>query len=312
MARWTGFCGLGLLLLTTAPALAAAPPPATRPAAADVYVAPFRPLTDAPNLAFAGRGVQQNLTADLARAAYRPTAGGPAADPLAAARQAGARYVVTGTYQATDDHLRFDGELVDAATGGTVAGLAVTGDTRDLFALEDALSAQLIHALSRAAGRPAGPPDHLPVPPGLQPAAVAAAIAPPAPAGTGSAYQGSALQSYVDANRTPSVDYDPQLGDARDRNTFGSYNSGPSTAAFGGYGGSGYGGYGFDALGFGGTGGYAPGVSYPVAGGLGTFGYGGGFGYGEFGGSRGFGGGLGSAFGGGSGRGGFGGRGGFR
>ena len=111
-------------------------------------------------------------------------------------------------------------------------------------------------------------------------------VHPPA-GGAGSHYQGSALASYVNANRTPSVDYTQQVIDARDRNTFGSYNSanfsgvgglygasGYGGLGYGGYGYAGYGGYGYGGFG---SGGYLLGVSYPV-GSVGTYGIGG-YGY---------------------------------
>ena len=271
---------------------------------ADVYVLPFQPLADAGPLPWAGRAVQQNLTADLARASLRPvTSDATAPDPLAAARAAGARFLVTGTYQWAAPNLRLDGQVRDVATGAVVAGLTATGDGRNLFGLEDALSIQLLRALAHAGVAPHAPTAR-PVPPDLQPAAVAAAIQPPA-AGPGSAYDGSALQSYVDANRTPSTDYDQQVTNLRDRNTFGAYpNSGGYGFGGDGFGGYGFGGYGggYGGYGYGGGGGLLAGVSYPVAAGIG---YGGG-GFGGFGRALG---GFGGAFG--NGGGGFRGTGGF-
>ncbi len=294
MARFAWLCGLGLSTLGVAaladgPALppAVAPAaPATQPAASavDVFVTPFQPLADAGDLAWAGRAVQQNLVGDLARAALRPAAGDGAADPLAAARSAGARYLVGGTFQRDGILIRFNGQLTDVATGSVAAGLTATGDGRDLFALEDALSAQAVRAVRRLAGVPAA--AGRPVPADLQPSALAAAVQPPA-GGTGSSYDGSALQAYVDADRTPSTDYAQQVANSRDRNTFGSYTN--STAFAGGFGGFGGGGFGYGGVGgsygFGGSGfgGYALGVSYPVTG---TFGYGS---HGGFGGTGGFG-----------------------
>ena len=312
MNRSTSLCGLGWL----AAACVAAAPPTTRPVATQVCVQPFKSLSPAAGLDWAGRAVQDNLLTDLARAAVPAAAVDAAADPVAAARSAGAKYVVVGTVQATAGHLRVGGQLVDAATGTSVGGLSATGGDHDLFAIEDAVSAQLLARLHRL---PADPAAALAVPPALRPAAIAAAIAPPA-VGDADHYQGSALQSYVDANRTPSTDYTQQVIDVRDRSTFGSYNTGG--AGYGGFGG-GYGGFGGGYGGYG-SGGYLLGVSYPV-GSVGTFGVGGlgytGFGGGGFGGFAGgsfggFGGGLGIGGRGGSrgsvGGGGFAGRGGFR
>ncbi len=328
MSRIAWLCGLGIVAAAlpawAAPSTQPVEPAMVAPSApsipADVYLTPFRPITDAPGLSWAGRAVEQNLQVDLTRAAYRPVAADTDADPMAAARSAGARFLVTGTYQWADPQLRFDGQVFDLATNTVIGGLSATGEGRDLFGLEDDLSAQLVRTLSHAAGHSQRVSTHgpstRPVPPALQPDAVAAAIAPPA-AGVGSAYAGSALQSYVEGNRTPSVDYNQQLANSRQQNTFGSYNNygGPDGfgyAGFGDYGYGGYGGYGYAGYG----GGYLPGVSYPIAGG-GSLGYGfgrggyGGFGRGGYGGS--FAGGRGSLSVGFGGRGGLGGgRGGFR
>lgn len=93
------------------------------------------------------------------------------------------------------------------------------------------------------------------------------AIQPPAVAapGVASGYDGSALQQYVNANKTPSTDFAQQLQDANYRNTYGSFDN------FGfGYG---YGGI-YSPYYFGG--GYGLGLSYSTHyGGFG--GYNGGF-----------------------------------
>jgi TolB-like protein len=271
---------------------ALAEPPPTAPS---VYVLPFTAVTPAGDLDWAGKAVQENLVADLARTPYHPTAADkPAAstaDALLAAKAAGAAYAVVGTYQFTALRLRFDGQLLDVATGAPVTGLTATGEARDLFAMEDALSEQLIHRLHQTA--PVAAPPQAKVPDALRPAALAAAIHPPA-GGVGAHYQGSALQSYVESNQTPSVEYTQQVIDARDRNTFGSYNN----ADFSGFGGLGFGGgaFGYPGYGYGfgyggyGSGGYLLGISYPVGsvgtygiGGYGYTGFGGGFGGGRFG-----------------------------
>jgi TolB-like protein len=243
--------------------------PASSSPAPDVYLTPFHLIAGDADWAWTGQAVEQSLQVDLTRAAHTPAVGDPA-DPLAAARSAGARYLVTGTYQWADPQLRFTGQLTDAATGSVVAGLSATRDAHALFALEDDLSAQILHALPRTANR--RPSTTRPVPASLQPDALAAVIAPPA-AGTGSAYAGSALQAYVNANLTTSVGYDQQITNVRDANTFGTYNN------YGGPDGQGYVG-GFDAYGYGG--GYLPGVSYPVAAGAYGAGY---IGYAGYGGS---------------------------
>jgi TolB-like protein len=241
-----------------APALVppAVQPPATQPAAGGgVLVMPFKPLGDAgPD--WVAKAVQDNLVTDLSAARMHPTA---AAKPLddniaasAAGKSAASRFVIVGTFQPADGLLRFTGQILDVSSGQSLAGLSATGSLRDLFSLEDSLSQQTIRAILNQTN-PAKP-----LPPALQPNAVAQVVQPPAAVAL-SHYQGSALQSYVDANRTPSEDFNQQVQNSRDNNTFGTY----STLPFGGtyaygygfgsilYGGSGFGGaYGYGLGGY--------------------------------------------------------------
>jgi len=222
-------------LLLAAPAMSA---PATQLAATvtpDVLIIPFKSLSDPTNKPTLGRAVQQNLLADLGRAKLHPAQENNLdADPQSAARLAGAAYAISGTWQSVDDQLRFTGQITDAKTGAIVGGLYATGSSRDLFALEDALSSQAVPQLRQ-----------LETPP-LPPAAIAAQPVPapqvpPNPPINLHPYQGSELESYVYSNRTPSNDYNYQLQTAQNNLNYG-YNSFASFPYCGyGYGyGSGY------------------------------------------------------------------------
>ncbi len=244
---------LGSVLSATAIAIAEpltiqqAAPPATQPvavtAAGDVYVTAFLAVGDSSRLEWAGTGVQQNLVTDLARGHLRPVAAtGSVADARSAAKDAGARYLITGTYQSADDMLRFTGQIIEVASGTVIGGLSATGADRDLFSMEDALSGQAIKQLNQLSGvkladeratKPAGV-----VPPGLQPAIIVQIVQPPA-VGAASSYEGSTLQTYVENNRTPSTDFNQQLQDTRYRNTYAGYSN-----FYGNY----LGGYGFSLL----------------------------------------------------------------
>ncbi len=211
--------------------------PTTQPAQAvsstqptcDVYVTPFTALGTDNSLDWAGKAVAQNLLTDLARSGkFHPLASdkpiGTAADAKDAAKAVGAKYLITGTYQSLELQVRFNGQIIDTATGNVLGGIVATGSPRDLFALEDSLSAQALTQLSQLpnipavaaapVNKPAGP-----VPPALQPQVVLQVIAPPAVGqpGTASSYAGSALEDYVNSNRTPSTDYSQQVQDAQDR-----------------------------------------------------------------------------------------------
>jgi TolB-like protein len=238
---------MGLLGLMLCGSVAGADPAATQPSSptGDVYLLPFAAIGGDTRLDWAGKAVQQNLLTDLARARLHPAAADQpiaSADAQASAKAAGARYLITGTYQTTDQLLRFNGQILDVATGNVLGGITATGAERDLFSMEDSLSAQAIQQLSRLPGIVAGQDlanaqrPAAQVPPALQPAAVAILLQPPA-AAAGSSYDGSALQQYVDSNRTPSNDFEQQLQDARDRNTYAPYTD---YGTYGGY----YGNYG--------------------------------------------------------------------
>jgi TolB-like protein len=249
---------LVLLLACTLRADPATQPavPATQPVC-DVYIAPFSALGDN-SLEWAGKAVSQNLLTDLARRGYHPLEGDKpqnSTDALTAGKAVNAKYLITGTYQTLELQVRFNGQIVDVNTGNVVGGMSVTGSPRDLFALEDSLSAQAINQLSQVglAGTVVKPA--LPVAPGVaapQPA-LAQLIQPPAVAApnAGTSYEGSALQAYVDSNRTPSVEFAQQVQNAQDQMDNG-WQYGDSPYFYGGYGygigvyvGVPYGGYGY-------------------------------------------------------------------
>jgi TolB-like protein len=242
------------------------PAPATPPTC-DVYLVPFSALGDN-SLDWAGKAVSENLLTDLARKGFHPLASDKPlsnADATAAGKAVNAKFMITGTYQSVDLQVRFTGQIVDLNTGNVIGGLSVTGAPRDLFALEDSLSAQAINHLATsqlAAAKPAAP-----LPAAMKQPALAQLIQPPAVAAPGSTYQGSALQAYVDSNRTPSNDFAQQVQNAQDQQPF----AWPY----------GYGGY----LPYGGYGGYGLGLYVGIP--YGGYGYGYGYGRGFHGGGRG-------------------------
>jgi len=224
--RYRSICAavLGIITLAGANLLAdpAAQPAGPAPQAAqpapvcDVYLIPFTPLGNDNSLDWVGKAVQQNLLTDLARAKLHPLGSDKpianSSDAQAAARAAGAKYLITGTYQVADQQLRFNGQVIDPTTGNVLGGISTTGAVRDLFALEDALSSQAVQQLAQlpgfanannklVAGAPA-PAAAPPVPP-----VVVQIVQPPATPAIGTKYQGSALEQYVNSNRNPSADY---------------------------------------------------------------------------------------------------------
>jgi TolB-like protein len=248
-----------LLLLTSI----ARADPSTQPSC-DVFVTPFTSLGGDNSLDWAGKAVSQNLLTDLAQGKFHPMEADKAfpttADAQAAAKAAGAKFLITGTYQTLQLQVRFNGQIVDVASGNVVGGLSATGSPRDLFALEDSLSAQAIAQLTpsinpqpavaqaaNAKNKPAAAAAAAPAAAApAAPAVIVQIVQPPAAANQGT-YQGSALAEYVNSDRNPSTDYPQQTPDSYD--TAAAYNfgnSGYSGTAPGGSGGAGYwgGGYG--------------------------------------------------------------------
>jgi TolB-like protein len=241
----------GLLAMVMGISMVRADVPATQPAAvqtADVYLIPFSPLGGDTTLDWAGKAVQQNLLTDLARAKLSVAASDKPidniADAKAAAKTAGAKFVITGTYQVADTQVRFNGQVLDTATGNVIGGISATGAPRDLFSMEDALSAQALQQLKQlpavANNKAAGQPVTVAAQPPIVVQLVQPAVVQP---GTSSSYQGSDLQAYVNSDRTPSTDFNQQTQNSQDRNTYDyGYNNSVYTPFYGGFGyGIGYG-----------------------------------------------------------------------
>jgi TolB-like protein len=219
-------CATALLgiIAGTGPAGAASSAPATQPASATppaaatvahpatvaheqtVLLLPFDAVGTA-DMDWIAKAVQKDLLAELSRAhAIQPIL--PQAAPseevtpeqaLALGRQAGATYVIFGSYQILNQELRITGQVLDVRTGEYQGSLKATGAMRDLFALEDDLARQA--------------KKNLPAPPALAQANAPAAIpnapaiaAPPAmpnfPA-PGDTYEGSDLQRAVQSGQLP-------------------------------------------------------------------------------------------------------------
>src|SRR5277367_4736901 len=140
------FAAVMSAMLLSMPAVYADSP--TPQPACDVYLTPFTPLGNDNSLDWVGKAVQQNLITDLARAQLHPLGSDKpitnVADAQAAARAAGAKYLISGTYQVSDQQVRFNGQVIDPVTGNVLGGISTTGAIRDLFKMEDALSSQAV------------------------------------------------------------------------------------------------------------------------------------------------------------------------
>ena len=137
----------GLVLAALTPA-AGAQAPSGAPAAragddALVFVVPFDNLSGDPVDDWLGVGVAEAVAIDLQMAGARvvraaaESGDAGAAGGLEAGRRAGADRVVDGSYQVLADRLRVTARLVDAADGGVLHSVSVTGGVADFFELQD-------------------------------------------------------------------------------------------------------------------------------------------------------------------------------
>jgi TolB-like protein len=114
---------------------------------------PFHAVGQSGDNAWIAEAIEEDLSHDLSRNAaihvIRPATTQPlaAADGLAAARDANAQRLISGSYQVNDDQLRITGEVIDVSQAQPVGEIKATGGVRDLFQLEDSLAMQLWHIL---------------------------------------------------------------------------------------------------------------------------------------------------------------------
>lgn len=97
--------------------------------------------------AWVARAIEENFIAELSRAGtvWPVRAIAKSADQndvMMTARNSGATYVLTGSYQIVDEEIRATGQIIAVDDGHVVGGLTATGPTRDLFGIEDTLAMQ--------------------------------------------------------------------------------------------------------------------------------------------------------------------------
>jgi TolB-like protein len=140
---------------------AAASQPATSPQQRDdgataVLVLPLEPLGgNAESIGELARAIQKTIVQDLSRSRqFRVSEGGaiPANRDaaLANAKTAGADYIVSGTIQESDGRVRVAGDVLDAAKNQPAGSFKATGDTRDVFEIEDQVAARVRLHLMRS------------------------------------------------------------------------------------------------------------------------------------------------------------------
>ena len=115
---------------------------------AKVLVLPFSALNQAEYQPWLGRSIQQSVVADLMTAAPGRiiSSESPAGDDAAAidaARKAGAQFVIRGDFASIGGDVRVTGQVLDVSTGKAVTAIKATGPSSNVFAMEDALAAQI-------------------------------------------------------------------------------------------------------------------------------------------------------------------------
>jgi TolB-like protein len=167
-------CTVLSLLLPATVALAVDDPATSQPTTAErqdhpttVLVLPLEPLGGSPeSIGELARAIQKTIVQDISRSRqFRVSEGGaiPANRDaaMASGRTAGADYIVSGTIQESDGRVRIAGDVLDVAKNQPAGSFTATGDTRDVFELEDQVAARVRLHLMRSVAlvRDAGDQD---------------------------------------------------------------------------------------------------------------------------------------------------------
>jgi adenylate cyclase len=131
--------------------------PATRAEAGhlSIVVLPFTNLSGDPSQDYFADGITENLTTDLSRirnsfVIARNTAftfKGKNIDTKEISKELGVRYVLEGSVQRDQDHVRVNAQLIDGATGAHLWADRFEESITDLFKLQDQVVARLANTL---------------------------------------------------------------------------------------------------------------------------------------------------------------------
>ena len=150
--RWAVSVLLSVLLLGAPAAARSAQdaeadrlPPAASGDALQVAIAPFINVSQAPADEWLGVGIAETVAAELSRVpgvtVVYPARNGAAAAPV---------WVLRGSYQRLGDQIRITATLVDPVAGATRHTAKLDGTIDGVFALQDAVAAEVRRALSGA------------------------------------------------------------------------------------------------------------------------------------------------------------------
>jgi adenylate cyclase len=139
-----------------------------------IVVLPFTNLSNDPEQQYFADGITEDLTTDLSRIAHSFvisrnttfTYRNKPIDTRQICRELGVRYVLEGSVRRSGNQVRVNAQLIDAERDAHLWGERFDGETVDLFALQDEITARIANALgvelvAREAARPTEHPDAL-------------------------------------------------------------------------------------------------------------------------------------------------------
>ncbi len=121
-----------------------------------IAVLPFVNMSAEPDQAYFADGITEDLITDLSKVAglfviarnstfvYK----GKTNDIREVARALGVRYVLEGSVRRSGDEVRVNAQLIDATTGGHMWADRYDGDLKNIFALQDKVTRNVVTALS--------------------------------------------------------------------------------------------------------------------------------------------------------------------
>ena len=143
---------------------AAPPPPATVPTAPpppgmvkpSIAVLPFDNMSGGPDQAYFADGMTEDIITDLSKVAGLTVIArnssfqykGKSRDVREIGKALNARYVLEGSIRRSGDSVRVNAQLIDASTGAHVWADRYDGEMKNVFALQDAITRNLVKALS--------------------------------------------------------------------------------------------------------------------------------------------------------------------
>jgi TolB-like protein len=120
-----------------------------------VAVLPFANLSGAPEQEYFADGMADEIITALSRCSAffvisrnsSFTYKGKAVDVRQVGRELGVRYVLEGSVRRAGDRLRFSGQLIETGSGANIWADRFEGDMKDVFALQDRVTANVIAAI---------------------------------------------------------------------------------------------------------------------------------------------------------------------